>query len=292
METLEKTSVTIDTTINAPIEKVWELWNNPVHIVHWNNASDDWHSPWAENDLREGGSFRCRMESKDGSQGFDFTGKYIRVEPEKHLEYMIEDGRKVKVDFFTELGRTKVVETFETENTHPADLQREGWQSILDNFRKYAEKSSDFEILHFETTINRDVEKVYRTMTGQDSFREWTSVFNEFSRFEGSWEKGSPIRFLGTSSNGGTEGMVSVVRENIPNKFISIEHLGIIQNDTEIVRKPEISGWKNLENYTFIPSDGKTRLIVDVDSDKDFISYFRETWPKALDKLKEICERS
>jgi uncharacterized protein YndB with AHSA1/START domain len=292
METLEKTSITIDTTINAPIEKVWEIYTSPKHIVHWNNASDDWYTPWSENDLREGGVFRTRMESKDGSTGFDFTGKYIRIEPEKHIEYMIEDGRKVKVDFFTELGKTRVVQNFETENRYSVNQQREGWQSILDNFKKYVEKSDDFEILHFETIINCDVEKVYRTLTEPATFSQWTSVFNESSRFEGSWEKGSTIRFLGTNNSGMTEGMVSVIRENIRDKFISIEHLGIIQNDTEIVRKPEVTGWRNLENYTFVPSGNKTKFIVDVDSDKDFIPYFSDMFPKALEKLKAVCERS
>jgi uncharacterized protein YndB with AHSA1/START domain len=292
METLQKINITVDTTVNAPIEIVWDLFTEPRHIVHWYSPSGDWHTPRAESDTRAGGKFLFRMEAKNGSEGFDFTGKYIRVEPPNHLEILLDDDRKVKVDFFTELGKTRITETFETENSHSAEQQHDGWQAILDNFRKYVEKYGEFEILHFEVNINCNAEKVFKTITDPGTFREWTTEFNPSSHYEGSWEKGSRIKFLGTNQNGVTEGMISRIREIIPNKFISIEHIGIVQNDTEIIRSENI-GWKDLlENYNLTETDGKTLLSVDVDSDKDFRAYFMETWPKALEKLKSICERS
>jgi len=140
METQNKT-VTIENTINAPVEKVWEYWTKPEHIIKWNNASDDWHTPRAENDLRVGGSFVARMEAKDGSMGFDFGGTYDDVKSNEYIEYTIGDGRKVKVNFTPGGGTTKVVESFEAENTHPVEMQRAGWQSILDNFKKYTENN-------------------------------------------------------------------------------------------------------------------------------------------------------
>jgi uncharacterized protein YndB with AHSA1/START domain len=139
METLEKTIITVENTINAPVEKVWETWTRPEHITQWNNASDDWHTPRAENDLRVGGSFVARMEAKDGSMGFDFGGVYDAVKNNEYIEYTIEDGRKVKITFNPQGNKTKVVESFEAENTNSVELQQGGWQAILDNFKKYTE---------------------------------------------------------------------------------------------------------------------------------------------------------
>ena len=134
-----KTRITIKTSVKAPADKVWKLWTDPVHIIHWNNASADWHTPWAENDLRVGGKFLSRMEARDGSMGFDFSGRYEQVEPLKKIAYVIDDGRKVEVTFSENGEITELTESFEAEEMNAIELQREGWQSILDNFRKYAE---------------------------------------------------------------------------------------------------------------------------------------------------------
>jgi uncharacterized protein YndB with AHSA1/START domain len=134
-----KISVTVETSVKAPIEKAWKYWSKPEHIVNWNNASDDWHTPKAENDLRTGGKFSSRMEARDGSQGFDFGGVYDNVETNKLIEYSMGDGRKVKVIFSEDGDQTQITETFEVENTHPIQMQKEGWQAILDNFKKYIE---------------------------------------------------------------------------------------------------------------------------------------------------------
>jgi uncharacterized protein YndB with AHSA1/START domain len=133
------TKITVEATVNAPVEKVWKSWIEPDHIVKWNHASDDWHSPWAKADFRVGGSFSARMEAKDGSMGFDFGGVYDVIKPNEYIEYTIGDGRKVQVTFTKQGNAIKVVETFEAENTHPIELQRGGWQAILDNFKKYTE---------------------------------------------------------------------------------------------------------------------------------------------------------
>jgi len=139
METQEKTVITVQNTVNAPVQKVWDYWTKPEHITKWNHASDDWHSPWAKADFREGGSFSARMEAKDGSMGFDFGGVYDVIKPNKYIEYTIGDGRKVKVNFNSNGNSTEVVESFEAENTNPEEMQKGGWQAILDNFKKYAE---------------------------------------------------------------------------------------------------------------------------------------------------------
>lgn len=141
METANKTTITVEATVNAPVEKVWQFWTKPEHITQWTNASDDWHAPRAENDLRVGGRFLTRMEAKDGSFGFDFSGVYDDVQENRYIEYTLGDGRKVKVNFTSQGNSTKVVETFEAENTHSVEMQRGGWQAILDNFKKYTEAS-------------------------------------------------------------------------------------------------------------------------------------------------------
>ena len=139
METKEKTVVTIESTINAPVDKVWTYWNTPEHITKWNFAVDDWQCPRAEVDLRPGGKFSSRMEAKDGSMGFDFGGVYDVVEKNKYIEYTMGDGRKVKNNFIAKGDQTRVVVDFDAEETNPVEMQRGGWQAILDNFRKYTE---------------------------------------------------------------------------------------------------------------------------------------------------------
>ena len=141
METTAKTSITVEATVKAPIQKVWAYWNEPQHITKWCAASDDWHAPFAENDLRKGGRFKTTMAAKDGSMSFDFGGVYNEVEPNKLVVYTIDDGRKVKIAFAASGNEVKVVETFEAESTNPIELQRGGWQAILDNFKKYTEKN-------------------------------------------------------------------------------------------------------------------------------------------------------
>jgi uncharacterized protein YndB with AHSA1/START domain len=139
MEATTKTRITVQNTVNAPVEKVWKYWISPEHITKWNNASDDWHSPSAKNDVRVGGKFSVRMEARDGSMGFDFGGVYDDVKTNELIKYTMDDGRKVVVKFSGSGNETKVVETFEAENTHPEDFQKGGWQAILDNFKKYVE---------------------------------------------------------------------------------------------------------------------------------------------------------
>ncbi|MGZ8510087.1 MAG: SRPBCC family protein [Chitinophagaceae bacterium] len=139
METQQATVITVENTINAPVQKVWEFWSKPEHITKWCNASDDWHTPRAENDLRTGGKFHSRMEAKDGSFGFDFGGVYDEVRNNEYIEYTMSDGRKVKITFSANGNTTKVVESFDAETTNPVEMQRGGWQAILDNFKKYTE---------------------------------------------------------------------------------------------------------------------------------------------------------
>lgn len=133
-------SIIVAVRISAPVEKAWRYFNDPEHVTKWNHASDDWHSPRAQNDLRPGGIFNYRMESKDGSEGFDFTGTYSEIVPLEKIAYVMLGGRKVTVTFKEEGESTVVTTTFDPETQNPPDMQRAGWQAILDNFKKHAEE--------------------------------------------------------------------------------------------------------------------------------------------------------
>ena len=134
--------ITIQATINAPIATVWECWNKPEHITQWAFASDDWHAPSATNDLRVGGKFVTTMAARDGSTQFDFGGTYDVVVEHELISYTMDDGRKVRAEFMETPEGVKVEQQFDPESENPLEMQREGWQAILNNFKKYAENQA------------------------------------------------------------------------------------------------------------------------------------------------------
>jgi uncharacterized protein YndB with AHSA1/START domain len=139
MQTQNNEMIVVQTTINAPVAKVWQYFTLPEHITQWSFASDEWHTPTATNDLKPGGHFTSRMEAKDGSMGFDFAGTYDAVKNHEHIAYTMGDNRKVAIEFKENGNTTTLVESFEPETTNPVEMQRGGWQAILDNFKKYVE---------------------------------------------------------------------------------------------------------------------------------------------------------
>lgn len=134
--------ITVESLVQAELDAVWDAWNTPADIQQWNTAQDDWHTTRSEVDLREGGRFLSRMEAKDGSVGFDFEGTYTRVVPQKTIAYRMSDGREVEVEFVERDGAVLVKETFDAETENTPELQRQGWQAILDNFARYVEAKS------------------------------------------------------------------------------------------------------------------------------------------------------
>ncbi|HEX6981696.1 MAG TPA: SRPBCC family protein [Balneolaceae bacterium] len=289
METQNTSKITVETTIDAPIEKVWNLWSMPEHITKWNNASDDWHSPWAENDLRTGGKFVSRMEARDGSVGFDFSGIYDDVKKHKFIAYTMEDGRKVEIRFSEDGNTTRVTEIFDPEDTNSWEVQQSGWQAILDNFKKYTETKSGtgLQKIHFSVEINAPKEKVWDTMLNDETYRKWTSAFTEGSYFEGSWDRGSKILFLDPDKNG----MVAKIAENKPHEFISIEHIGFIAGGVEDTESEGAKAFAGAhENYMLSETDGKTEVSVEMDTSEEYKEMFEGMWPKALAKLKELAE--
>lgn len=139
MATEQKPVITIEATVNAPVEKVWKYWGEPQHITKWAFASDDWHAPSAENDLRTDGKFSTTMAAKDGSVSFEFGGVYSKVVPHKVIEYTMGDGRKVSTKFAGDGNQTTISQSFEAEGENSLELQKAGWQAILNNMKKYTE---------------------------------------------------------------------------------------------------------------------------------------------------------
>jgi uncharacterized protein YndB with AHSA1/START domain len=132
--------ITVSTIVNAPLEHTWNAWTQPEHITQWNFASDDWHCPSAENDLRVGGTFSSRMAAKDGSAAFDFQGRHTDVRPLERIASEMGDGRTFSVHFEAiSSNQTRVTETFQAEDTHGLEMQRDGWQAILESFKRHAE---------------------------------------------------------------------------------------------------------------------------------------------------------
>jgi len=131
--------ITVEVNVAVHIDKIWKYWTTPEHIMQWNNASDDWHTPSASNNLRTGGSFSYTMEAKDGSFSFDFAGMYDEVKTNELIAYTMGDGRKAKIIFSGEGNKTKIVESFDAEEMNSLELQQGGWQAIINNFKKYTE---------------------------------------------------------------------------------------------------------------------------------------------------------
>jgi hypothetical protein len=149
--------------------------------------------------------------------------------------------------------------------------------------------------IKFNVSINAPASKIYDVMLGisnKSTYEQWTALFNPTSTYEGSWNKGSKMLFIGTDENGEKGGMVSEIVDNIPNRFVSIRHYGLLQANVEITEGPKVEKWAGgFENYTFEENSGITAVTVDLDTAENFVDYMNQTYPIALDKLKEICEK-
>jgi len=287
-----KQLIEVEVVINSTLENVWLAWTQPEFIIKWNFASDDWCCPSATNELVEGGKFSWRMDAKDGSFGFDFSGQFNEIVQFSKIDESLDDGRSVVIVFIKTDAGIRVVEKFEPENVNPPESQKMGWQLILDNFKKFVESYFPTNSLKFEIMIDATIDNVYDIMLADDTYRQWTKVFNEHSHYVGSWNKGDKILFIGCDKDGNQGGMVSRIKENIKNKFVSIEHLGMLKGDIEITSGPEVEKWVGLrENYSFFEVNNSTKLIVELDTVEEFAGYFQEQYPLSLNFLKEICEK-
>lgn len=133
--------ISVDVVVDAPIGKVWKFWTSPEHITEWNYASDDWFAPKADNNFYIGGQFTYHMEALDGTVSFDFMGHYEDIKAHEYIRYSLGNGRKVNIEFSAIDTKTRITETFDPENTYSIGMQRDGWQAVLENFKKYTEEN-------------------------------------------------------------------------------------------------------------------------------------------------------
>jgi len=280
------TKITIEAIVNAGIERVWDAYNNPIAITKWNQASSDWHCPSAENDLRVGGKLKSRMEAKDGSFGFDFEGVYDEVDTHKIIAYTMGDGRKATTTFEPVENGTKVTTCFDAETQNAVELQQAGWQSILNSFKQYVERRKE---LHFSIVINAGKQKVWETMLQHDTYKLWTAVAWPGSRYEGEWKQGTEIKFMGEQD----DGTLALIELCQPHDYLLARHIAIINAngslDTLSEMAKEWTGAK--EAYQFSEQNGVTTLKVTIETIEKWAGMFEEGWPKAVEKLKELCEK-
>lgn len=188
---MENKRISVETIVDKPINQVWEKWILPEHIMEWNNASEDWYTPSAENDLKAGGSFNYKMAARNGSYSFDFSGTYDEVIKEKKITYILGDGRKVVVEFTEENGRVKIVETFEAEESNSLEMQRVGWQAILDNFNRYMSSTPDrTPVIKAQMLIRKPIEEVFEAFVDPEiTTRFW------FTKSSGKLSEGKRVRW-------------------------------------------------------------------------------------------------
>lgn len=287
MTSTEERSITVETTVNAPVEKLWQFWNDPLHITRWNFASPEWHCPSAKNDLRPGGTFSSRMEARDGSMGFDFGATYTKVKENEHIAYELGDGRQVDIYFKADGDKTHITETFDAENQNDAELQRAGWQAILDNFKAHAEYAVVYEPAYLSIEINAPKKKVWDTMLDPETYKEWAGAAWPGSYYEGEWKQGETLRFLGSDGCG----TVAKLIEHRPFELSLAEHIAIIINGKEDTESADAKKWMgSREMYFFDEENGKTTLNTLMFLPSEWKEMMTTDWPKALNKLKEMCE--
>ncbi len=220
-------SITVEARIQAPVEKVWQIWTEPRHITRWCAASDDWHTPRAENDPRTGGRFAQRMEAKDGSFGFEFEGVYDAAIPNELLEYSLGDGRKVKIVFTSDGEETTVTETFDAETENPVEMQRGGWQAILDHFKTYAEWTAHPQReLVGSRVIDAPIALVWQAWTDPKHLAKWwgpNGFSNTFSDFE--FREHGPSRFVMHGPDGANYDNELAYVEIVPHRKIVLDHV-------------------------------------------------------------------
>jgi uncharacterized protein YndB with AHSA1/START domain len=280
------TNITVQTTLHAAVEKVWKLWTNPVDITNWSTPSPDWHTPKASHNLKPGGEFLYRMEARDGSLGFDFSGTFDVVKPNTQLAYTIADGRKVNIQFEQQGNKTILTETFEAEEENSIEMQRAGWQAILDSFKRYVEK---YILIEFTIQIQTSKQKVWETMFHPDTYLEWSNAGWKGSTFKGTWAEGERMKFISPSGEGTLVTLVS----HKPYEYSHAKHIAVLlKGDVEDFESELAKGWIGIhERYTFAEEKGVTTLKINITTTAEWEGMFNDGWPKALKKLKEICER-
>ncbi|MFN3529715.1 MAG: SRPBCC domain-containing protein [Bacteroidia bacterium] len=279
--------------LQLPAAQAWRSFTQPAHIINWNFAHESWHCPTAENNLQAGGHFKYHMAARDGSGSFDFEGQFEQIEHRQRIAYHLNDSRKVEFRIEPTDSGIRVWHNFEAATDHDAEQQRQGWQAILDQFALYTASLEPLVEMHFEHDYPIAPEELCNMMFSDKGYREWTKPFNANSHFEGVWETGASMRFLGVDGDGTVGGMLSKIRLFEAGKQVCIVHEGDIQKGQEVRFDQSVAQWAGAEeNYYFEPMEGGTRLRVMAEVAPQFESWMQEFWPPALQKLHQMCEKA
>lgn len=274
--------ITVTATINEDAKKVWDFYMDPEHITKWNFADPSWHCPMASNEIKVGGRYFARMEAKDGSFGFDFEAIYDEIEVGESFTYTFGD-RKATVEFKCAGNQTEITIVFDAEKENPIEMQKGGWQAILNNFKNYVEQLKlEFKKVSFTIQINAGKEKVWEALWSEANYEKWTSVFGEGNKAISDWKEGSKIQFVAKDG----AGLFSIIEKKATNEHIVFKHLGEMKNGEEIAN--EWAGAK--EKYFLSEINGITTIDVEIDTKEEYTDYFNGAFPKALQIVKQISE--
>jgi uncharacterized protein YndB with AHSA1/START domain len=283
-------TISISQNIKASPSQVFESYLNPKDNQRWQNAGGGWSTGFVNIDAQNGGRFEAEFKAADGVNDFVFGGTFDQIIPNQKINYTMDDGRKSEV-LFEEISpnQTKVSINFEAENQNSAELQQQGWNQILVNFKTFVERKVNPKnaILVKNIEIKTSKEKVWETLLDQQSYQKWTAIFCEGSYYEGEMKLNNKIWFLSP----GKSGLSSLVKVLIPGFQVSFEHLGAVKNGVEDFESPEFLGWKGArETYTLTEKNGITNLEIYQDLTKTELEMFDKMWDKSLQKIKELSE--
>lgn len=282
--------ITITTTIQAPIHTVFESYLSPADNLRWNTAGEGWTVSHTTINPVIGGTYSIGFKSPDGANDFDFGGVYTNIIPDQLITSILDDGRHVKVLFEEKDNEAIVTIEFDAEQENSLELQEQGWGKILTHFKQFIERKSKPTHRSILKTIDihASVEKVWDVLLQDQSYRQWTKVFDEDSYYEGEMKYQGKIKFL-SSHNGG---LASNVHVYIPYYQISFEHLGVIIDGVEDFDNPQFADWKGArETYTLTPQGSSTHLEIYVELTQEEYEYMSNLWDQALIKIKDLAEK-
>lgn len=273
--------ITIGVQIEKQVDIVWSYWTKAAHIKHWYFASEDWWVPWVEQQFEVGHKFIYRMASKDGKMGFDFTGRYTDIKANESITYVLEDDREVITTFEVIDDTVYLKQVFETEDDSSAEMQKQGWQAILNQFKGYTE--SDWIRFTLQKHMETTPEVVYHYLTDNDKYMSWAHVFSDDSKFYGDWVEGGEITFVDHRESG----TVALVENIIPNELIHMKHIKLLKGDSLDETSDEALIWiGTLERYELHKSEDGVLVDVMIECHESYVGFIRDSWIEALNEIE------
>ncbi len=278
--------IEIEVLIKNSLDKVWEYWTGQPFISQWYSASDDWWTPWVNQNFQVDQGFVYRMEARDGSMGFDFSGVFTEIVDHEKIVYVLEDGRKVLTTFEERDGRILLKQAFDAEDQNSAQMQKDGWQAILNHFKSFCE--GDQIEMSFRTVLGTNPNRVWEYLTLPRLYEEWAIAFSEQPKFVGQWVEGGTIDFI-DFQEGGTRVQLDKVK---PFEKLYMTHIAMIDGQAGIVEDhPEAPTWVGTkENYDLELVGKETILTIHIMCHPKYVDYLRNSWEKAVKLMTHVIK--